>query len=75
MSRFAYVVVSAAISLGLAVGGRISAPRAAPGVLAEGTEPIPIPPWAHAKRATTPFVQLAEGTEPIPIPPWSPSAM
>ena len=68
------VAVFAALSLSLFASKSALALSSAPVVvLAEGVEPIPIPPWASTKAPPTPLVQLAEGVEPIPIPPWAPT--
>jgi hypothetical protein len=72
MLRFAYAVVALAVlSLGPGVTHPVAASSAAPVLFAEGTEPIPIPPFAHQHAPARPLVQLAEGTEPIPIPPFA----
>lgn len=71
MLRFAYSVVALAVlSLGLLATQPVAAYSAAPVLFAEGTEPIPIPPFAQQHAPAAPLVQLAEGTEPIPIPPF-----
>jgi hypothetical protein len=72
MLRFAYVVLALAVlSLGLLASQAVMVSSAAPVLFAEGTEPIPIPPFAQQQGPATPLVQLAEGTEPIPIPPFA----
>lgn len=72
MLRFTYAVVALAVlSLGLLVTQPVAASSAVPVLFAEGTEPIPIPPFAQQHVRATPLVQLAEGTEPIPIPPFA----
>ena len=72
MLRFAYSIVAVAVlSLGLSATQPVAAHSAAPVLFAEGTEPIPIPPFAQPHAPAKPLMQLAEGTEPIPIPPFA----